>query len=160
MRRFILPGLLACCLSACDRTEPEPAATVEPSIDAPAALAAVLLAVMAGLYAVYHKVTSGKGFDDDHDHADDSGIGTETRSDLEKYRRRLNKSAAEIRNEPFKRIHWRFREYLAENQVKSIRSGARTFYESLPPEEQIYQSVDHAVRNLSEALYGKRGRRE
>ena len=42
MRRFILPGLLACCLFACDRTEPEPAATVETSIDAPAALAAVL----------------------------------------------------------------------------------------------------------------------
>ena len=31
-------------------------------------------------------MTSGKGFDDDHDHADDSGIGDETRSDLERYR--------------------------------------------------------------------------
>jgi len=47
---------------------------------------AVIIAVAAGLYGVYHKVTSGKGFDDDHDHADDSGIGDETRSDLEQYR--------------------------------------------------------------------------
>jgi NhaB family Na+:H+ antiporter len=38
------------------------------------------------LYSVYHKVTSGKGFDDDHDHADDTGIGAETSTDLEKYR--------------------------------------------------------------------------
>ena len=47
---------------------------------------AVIITVAAGLYGVYHKVTSGKGFDDDHDHADDTGIGEETRSDLEKYR--------------------------------------------------------------------------
>ena len=47
---------------------------------------AVIITVAAGLYQVYHKVTSGKGFDDDHDHADDTGIGTETRSDLEEYR--------------------------------------------------------------------------
>jgi NhaB family Na+:H+ antiporter len=47
---------------------------------------AVIITVAAGLYGVYHKVTSGKGFDDDHDHADDSGIGSETHSDLEKYR--------------------------------------------------------------------------
>jgi len=47
---------------------------------------AVIITVAAGLYQVYHKVTSGKGFDDDHDHADDTGIGTETRSDLEQYR--------------------------------------------------------------------------
>ncbi len=40
---------------------------------------AVIITVAAGLYAVYHKVTSGKGFDDDHDHADDTGIGHETR---------------------------------------------------------------------------------
>ena len=40
----------------------------------------------AGLFAVYHKVTSGKGFDEDHDHADDTGIGTETRSDLDRFR--------------------------------------------------------------------------
>jgi len=47
---------------------------------------AVIIAVAAGLYGVYHKVTSGKGFDDDHDQADDSGIGDETRSDLDQYR--------------------------------------------------------------------------
>jgi NhaB family Na+:H+ antiporter len=47
---------------------------------------AVIITVAAGLYAVYHKVTSGKGFDADHDHADDTGIGAETRSDLENFR--------------------------------------------------------------------------
>jgi NhaB family Na+:H+ antiporter len=47
---------------------------------------AVIITVAAGLYAVYHKVTSGKGFDDDHDHADDTGIGTETKDDLELFR--------------------------------------------------------------------------
>ena len=47
---------------------------------------AVIIAVASGLYGVYHKVTSGKGFDEDHDHADDSGIGDETRADLERYR--------------------------------------------------------------------------
>jgi NhaB family Na+:H+ antiporter len=35
---------------------------------------------------VYHKVTSGKGFDEDHDHADDTGIGDETRADLDQFR--------------------------------------------------------------------------
>jgi len=47
---------------------------------------AVIITVAAGLYAVYHKVTSGKGFDEDHDHADDTGIGSETRSDLDRFR--------------------------------------------------------------------------
>jgi len=47
---------------------------------------AVIITVAAGLYAVYHKVTSGKGFDDDHDHADDTGIGHETREDLDRFR--------------------------------------------------------------------------
>jgi NhaB family Na+:H+ antiporter len=47
---------------------------------------AVIITVAAGLYGVYHKVTSGKGFDEDHDHADDTGIGSETRADLEQYR--------------------------------------------------------------------------
>ncbi len=44
---------------------------------------AVVIAVATGFYAIYHKVTSGKGFDDDHNHVDDSGIGAETREDLE-----------------------------------------------------------------------------
>lgn len=47
---------------------------------------AVIITVAAGFYGVYHKVTSGKGFDDDHDHADDTGIGEETREDLEGFR--------------------------------------------------------------------------
>jgi NhaB family Na+:H+ antiporter len=47
---------------------------------------AVIIAVAAGFYRVYHKVTSGKGFDDDHNSADDSGIGAETREDLEGFR--------------------------------------------------------------------------
>lgn len=50
---------------------------------------AVIITVAAGLFAVYHKVTSGKGFDEDHDHADDTGIGHETRSDLEHFRAHL-----------------------------------------------------------------------
>lgn len=47
---------------------------------------AVVITVAAGFYGVYHRVTSGKGFDDDHDRADDSGIGAETRGDLEGFR--------------------------------------------------------------------------
>ncbi|RPH96452.1 MAG: sodium/proton antiporter NhaB [Lysobacterales bacterium] len=50
---------------------------------------AVIITVAAGFYAVYHKVTSGKSLDDDHDHADDTGIGHETRSDLEQFRAHL-----------------------------------------------------------------------
>jgi NhaB family Na+:H+ antiporter len=50
---------------------------------------AVIITVAAGFYAVYHKVTSGKGLDDDHDHADDSDIGHETRSDLDQFRAHL-----------------------------------------------------------------------
>ena len=47
---------------------------------------AVIITIASGLYAVYHRVTSGKGFDEDHDHADDTGIGGETREDLENFR--------------------------------------------------------------------------
>ncbi len=47
---------------------------------------AVIITVASGFYAVYHKVTSGKGFDDDHDTADDTGIGEETREDLDNFR--------------------------------------------------------------------------
>jgi NhaB family Na+:H+ antiporter len=47
---------------------------------------AVIITVAAGFYGVYHKVTSGKGFDDDHDHADDTGVGEETREALEGFR--------------------------------------------------------------------------
>ncbi len=47
---------------------------------------AVIITVASGFYGVYHKVTSGKGFDADHDHADDTGIGHETHQDLEDFR--------------------------------------------------------------------------
>lgn len=47
---------------------------------------AVIITVASGLFAVYHKVTSGKGFDADHDHADDTGIGDETKEDLMQFR--------------------------------------------------------------------------
>jgi len=47
---------------------------------------AVIITVAAGFYRVYHQVSSGKGFDDDHDQADDTGIGAETREDLEGFR--------------------------------------------------------------------------
>jgi NhaB family Na+:H+ antiporter len=47
---------------------------------------AVVITVASGFYAVYHKVSSGKGFDSDHDHADDSGIGGETEADLVGFR--------------------------------------------------------------------------
>ncbi len=47
---------------------------------------AVIITVAAGLFAVYHRVTSGKGFDEDHDNADDSGIGAETYDDLQDFR--------------------------------------------------------------------------
>jgi NhaB family Na+:H+ antiporter len=47
---------------------------------------AVIITVTAGFFGVYHKVSSGKGFDDDHNQADDTGIGAETREDLEGFR--------------------------------------------------------------------------
>ncbi|HLF29893.1 MAG TPA: sodium/proton antiporter NhaB [Xanthomonadales bacterium] len=47
---------------------------------------AVIITVAAGFYGVYHKVSSGKGFDADHDHADDTGIGFETHADLDGFR--------------------------------------------------------------------------
>jgi len=78
--------------------------------------------------------------------------------ELKEYRRRLNKNAAEKRNEPYRQLHWEFRRYLAENKIKSIRNAANLFYESLPENRQIYRSADHAVRNLSESMYGKKSR--
>jgi len=47
---------------------------------------AVVIAVASGFYGVYHRVSSGKGFDGDHNNADDSGIGDEARADLEAFR--------------------------------------------------------------------------
>lgn len=75
VRSKILLSLLFCFVSA----------VLSAFLDA-LTVTAVIITVAAGLYNVYHKVTSGKGFDDDHDHADDTGIGSETRGDLEQYR--------------------------------------------------------------------------
>jgi NhaB family Na+:H+ antiporter len=50
---------------------------------------AVLISVGVGFYSVYHKVASGKGIahdDDDHDSADDEGVGNQHREDLEQFR--------------------------------------------------------------------------
>ncbi|MEJ2384764.1 MAG: sodium/proton antiporter NhaB [Xanthomonadales bacterium] len=47
---------------------------------------AVVIAVAGGFYGVYHRVSSGKGFDEDHEQADDSGIGAESREDLDRFR--------------------------------------------------------------------------
>jgi NhaB family Na+:H+ antiporter len=47
---------------------------------------AVIIAVATGFYGVYHKVSSGKGFDDYCDDADDSGIGADARKNLEDFR--------------------------------------------------------------------------
>lgn len=47
---------------------------------------AVVIAVGAGFYAVYHKVASGRGFDDAHDHEDDVLVHDPRRGDLERFR--------------------------------------------------------------------------
>jgi NhaB family Na+:H+ antiporter len=47
---------------------------------------AVIITVSAGFFAIYHKVASGRGFDDDHDHWDDDLVRPPNRSDLERFR--------------------------------------------------------------------------
>lgn len=47
---------------------------------------AVLISVGVGFYGVYHKVASGKKFNDDHDHSGDDGVHEYSRQDLEKFR--------------------------------------------------------------------------
>lgn len=47
---------------------------------------AVIITVVAGFYTVYHKVASGRGFDDEHDHEDDELIHDPRRGDLERFR--------------------------------------------------------------------------
>jgi Na+:H+ antiporter, NhaB family len=47
---------------------------------------AVLITVSLGFFAVYHKVASGKGFLDDHDHGDDAPVRDHHREDLEQFR--------------------------------------------------------------------------
>lgn len=47
---------------------------------------AVIIAVAVGFFAVFHRVASGKGFDHDHDHADDDGVHHDHHTDLEDFR--------------------------------------------------------------------------
>lgn len=47
---------------------------------------AVVITVAVGFYGVFHRVASGKGFEHDHDHSDDAGVGHDHREDLEQFR--------------------------------------------------------------------------
>lgn len=47
---------------------------------------AVLISVGVGFYSVYHKVASGKGTTEDHDHGDDDSVHENHRLDLEQFR--------------------------------------------------------------------------
>ncbi len=47
---------------------------------------AVVIAVASGFYAVFHKVASGKGFDQAHDHGSDNDVQTLHRDDLDSFR--------------------------------------------------------------------------
>ena len=47
---------------------------------------AVVIAVATGLYSVYHRFASGRGFDDDHDHDDDELVNDPMRGDLDRFR--------------------------------------------------------------------------
>lgn len=47
---------------------------------------AVIISVAVGFYSVYHKVASGKGYRDEHEHGADEGIEEGHRSDLEQFR--------------------------------------------------------------------------
>jgi NhaB family Na+:H+ antiporter len=49
-------------------------------------VAAVVIAVATGLYTVYHRFISGRGFDDDHDHDDDGYVQPRHESDMETFR--------------------------------------------------------------------------
>ena len=49
-------------------------------------VAAVVIAVATGLYAVYHRFVSGRGFDDDHEHDDDGFVKPKHETDLETFR--------------------------------------------------------------------------
>jgi len=47
---------------------------------------AVLIAVAVGFYGVYHKVASGKGFNQAHDHGDDDTVKEQHREELDQFR--------------------------------------------------------------------------
>jgi len=50
---------------------------------------AVLISVGVGFYGVYHRVASGKGFTEDHDHSGDDGVHEYKREDLDNFRKFL-----------------------------------------------------------------------
>jgi len=50
---------------------------------------AVVISVAVGFYSVYHRVASGKHFNDEHTHSEDGSIKEERRDELEKFRRFL-----------------------------------------------------------------------
>ncbi|RMH46958.1 MAG: sodium/proton antiporter NhaB [Gammaproteobacteria bacterium] len=47
---------------------------------------AVIISVAVGFYGVYHRVASGKGFYDEHDHSNDESLHEQHREDLETFR--------------------------------------------------------------------------
>ncbi len=47
---------------------------------------AVLISVAVGFYSVYHRVASGKGIDDSHDHSDDISVQDQRRQELDQFR--------------------------------------------------------------------------
>ncbi|SFF57897.1 sodium/proton antiporter, NhaB family [Fontimonas thermophila] len=47
---------------------------------------AVVITVAFGFYGVYHRVASGRGFDDEHDQSDDALVHEQRRADLETFR--------------------------------------------------------------------------
>ena len=50
---------------------------------------AVVISVAVGFYSVYHRVASGKHFNDEHTHSEDASIKEERRDELENFRRFL-----------------------------------------------------------------------
>ncbi|SEI48552.1 Na+:H+ antiporter, NhaB family [Allopseudospirillum japonicum] len=47
---------------------------------------AVIISIAVGFYSVYHKVASGKNFENEHDHGNDTSIEDDSRSDLDRFR--------------------------------------------------------------------------
>ncbi|MEM9742624.1 MAG: sodium/proton antiporter NhaB [Pseudomonadota bacterium] len=47
---------------------------------------AVIISVAIGFYSVYHRVASGKGFRDDHEHGQDDSVADTHRAELEEFR--------------------------------------------------------------------------
>ncbi len=75
VRSKILLSLLFCATSA----------VLSAFLDA-LTVTAVVITVGAGFYSVFHKVASGKHFQQQHDHADDTSVGALHREDLDQFR--------------------------------------------------------------------------